>query len=80
MATIRFSYYVPTACVTKTFLVFNILRLLLNAEAATTEAATRGALQIKLFLKMSQISPENTCVTVSLFNKVKVGLLPSKKD
>ena len=30
-----------------------------------SEAATRGALQKKLLLKISQISQENTCVRVS---------------
>ena len=33
----------------------------------TTEAATRGVLWKKLFLKIPQISQENTCVGVSFY-------------
>ena len=41
-----------------------------------TEAATRGVLYKKVFLKISQKSQENTCATVSFFNKVG-GLRPA---
>ena len=35
-----------------------------------TEAATKGVLHKKLFLKILQNSQENTCARVSYFNKV----------
>ena len=40
-----------------------------------TEAATRGVLCKKVFLRISQISQENTCARVSFFKKV-AGLRP----
>ena len=41
---------------------------LMNIDA---EAATRGVLQKKMFLKVSQYSQENTCVRVSFLTKLQ---------
>ena len=44
----------------------------------STKAATGGFLLEKVFLKISQISQENTCVGVSFFRKVNKPFKPSK--
>ena len=40
-----------------------------------TEAATKGVLHKKLFLKILQNSQENTCARVSYFNKVACNFI-----
>ena len=39
-----------------------------------SEAATKGVLLKKVFLKISKNSQENTCTRISFFDKVAAGL------
>ena len=53
-------------------LITNVNVLFQSWNYFKTEAATRGVLSKKVFLKISQNSQENTCATVSFLIKLQV--------